>query len=232
MRGNLLDSLGAQSFMKKRTDLPGVSNKQVINPSNRMERLVFMAMEEILGRAGVNEVFYLADLHENIITDYPPDNQDPKIPLKQISYLQAGLESAYGTRVGRGLALRIGRVCFKYSLGEFGSELGFSDLSFRLLPLQAKLKTSNEAFAALFNTITGQHIHLETDVKCITWQIEHCPLCRSRHSEVPCCHLAVGWLQEALFWVSGGKYFEVEEQKCIANGANACTIVIDRVPLG
>ena len=190
-----------------------------------------MAMEEILGSTRVNELFPLADSPEHLIKDYLPVGQDPKFPLKQISHLQAGLESAYGTQVGRGLAVRIGRVCFKHSLGEFGSELGFSDLSFRLLPLQAKLKTSNEAFAALFNAITDQQVRLVTDEKSITWQIEHCPLCRERRSDLPCCHLAVGWLQEALFWVSGGRCFEVEEQKCIASGDSACTIVIDRTPM-
>ena len=191
-----------------------------------------MAMDEILGRDRVYEVLNLADLAEYIIKDNLQDGQDRKFSLKQISHLQAGLESAYGTRVGRGLAMRIGRVCFKHSLVEFGSELGFSDLSFRLLPLQAKIKNSNEAFAALLNTITDQQVRLLIDEKSITWQIEHCPLCRERHSEVPCCHLAVGWLQEALFWVSGGKCFQVEEQKCIASGDSACTIVIDRAPLG
>jgi predicted hydrocarbon binding protein len=218
--------------MKKHTDLPSISDQPVIYPSNRMERVVSKAMEEILGRDGVNELFNLADLPGYIIKDYHPVGQDPKFPLKQISHLQAGLETVHGTRVGRGLAMRIGRVCFKHGLSEFGSELGFSDLSFRLLPLQAKLKNSNEAFAALFNTITDQQVRLLTDEKSITWQIEHCPLCQERHSDVPCCHLAVGWLQEALFWVSGGKCFEVEEQKCIASGDRACTIVIDRAPMG
>ena len=34
----------------------------------------------------------------------------------------------------------------------------------------------------------------------------------------PVCHLAVGLLQEALYWVSGGKVFNVEEKTCIAAG--------------
>jgi predicted hydrocarbon binding protein len=219
-------------FMEKPTCLPGISTKKAIHPTKRLERVVLLAMEEILGLAGVNEIFNLADLPEYVIKDYPADGWDPKFPLKKINHLPAGLESAYGSRAGRGLAQRIGRACFKHSLSEFGSELGFSDLSFRLLPFQAKLKTSNEAFAALFNSFSGQHIRLETDEKSITWRIEHCPLCRGRHSNLPCCQLAVGWLQEALFWISGGKCFEVEERKCIACGDTACIIVIDRAPMG
>jgi len=38
-------------------------------------------------------------------------------------------------------------------------------------------------------------------------------------------------IQEALYWVSGGKYFQVEEKTCIACGDSACTIVIDQTPM-
>jgi hypothetical protein len=43
--------------------------------------------------------------------------------------------------------------------------------------------------------------------------------------------MAVGVLQEGLYWVSGGKYFLVEEKKCIACGDSTCTIVIERTPM-
>ena len=46
----------------------------------------------------------------------------------------------------------------------------------------------------------------------------------------PVCHLAVGLLQEALYWVSGGKVFNVEEKTCIAAGDATCTIEIDANP--
>ena len=38
-------------------------------------------------------------------------------------------------------------------------------------------------------------------------------------------------LQEALYWVSGGKYYNVVEETCIAQGELACLIVVDRTPL-
>jgi predicted hydrocarbon binding protein len=43
--------------------------------------------------------------------------------------------------------------------------------------------------------------------------------------------MAVGLLQESLYWLSGGKIFNVEETHCIARGDKACTIVIDRTPI-
>ncbi|MGB8215577.1 MAG: 4-vinyl reductase [Anaerolineales bacterium] len=217
--------------MDKNTDLLDHSdNKQYFYP-NRMGRVVLLAMEEILGHSGVNAVLNLVNL-SGYINDYPPYNQDLKFPFKHVTQLQVGLESAYGPRAGRGLAVRIGRACLKYGLREFGPELGLTDLAFRLLPLQAKLTTGSDALAALFNDYTDQRVRLERDEKYIYWHIERCPLCWERQADGPCCHLAVGLLQEALFWVSGGKYFEVEEKKCIACGDSTCTILIDRNPMG
>lgn len=206
---------------------------------NRMGRILFLAMEEILGRSGVNAVLNLANLPD-YISNYPPYNQDPGFSFQHVSLLQTSLERAYGPRIGRGLALRVGRASFKYGLREFGAELGLTDLAFRLLPAQAKLKAGSEAFADLFNNLTDQRVRLNRDEKFIYWHIERCPLCWGRQtagtvmidqSNGPCCHLAVGLLQEALFWVSGGKYFEVEEEKCIACGDSMCTIVINQTPM-
>ena len=198
---------------------------------NRMGRIVLLAMDEILGQAGVKTVLSSAHLAD-VFASQLPDNQDLKFPFEHLSGLQVGLESAYGSITGRGLAMRVGRDCFRYGLRAFGTELGLSDLSFRLLPLPAKLKVGTVAFAGLFNTFTDQRVRLEWGENLIYWHIERCPVCWERHSDAPCCHLAVGLLQEALYWVSGGKNFEVQEEKCIACGDSACTIVINQTPLG
>lgn len=204
---------------------------------NRMGRIVLLAMEEILGRSGLNAVLNLVGL-AGYINCFPSRDQTRQFPFEHVSRLQNGLEDAYGPRGGRGAALRVGRACFKYGLREFGPELGLTDLAFRLLPLPSRLKAGSEAFAALFNNATDQRVRLERDEKAIYWHIERCPLCWGRQAEDggaahgPCCHLAVGLLQEALYWVSGGKYFQVEEEKCIACGDSTCTIVIDQTPMG
>lgn len=205
---------------------------------NRMGRIILLAMEEILGHSGLNAVLHLSELTD-YINNYPSHNQDLRFPFEHVSKLQIGLEGAYGPRAGRGLALRVGRACFKYGLREFGPELGLTDLAFRLLPLPAKLVSGSEAFASLFNNFTDQRVRIERDENFIYWHIERCPLCWGRQVESvelsqangPCCHLAVGLLQEALYWVSGGKYFQVEEKSCIACGDSTCTIVIDQHPM-
>jgi predicted hydrocarbon binding protein len=205
-------------------------NAPVFHYPNRMGRIILLAMEEILGHIGVNAVLNLAGLPE-YIDHYPPHNQDLLIPFSHISSLQVGLEHAYGPRAGRGLALRVGRACFKYGLRDFGPELGLTDLAFRLLPLPARLTQGSRAFAALFNNFTDQRVRLESDEENIYWHIERCPLCWGRQAEQPLCHLTVGVLQESLLWVSGGKTFQVEEQACVACGDEACIIAITRTPL-
>jgi predicted hydrocarbon binding protein len=197
---------------------------------NAMGRIVLLAMEEILGRTEVNAVLNLASLSE-YINHYPLHNQDLYFPFEHISRMQSALEDEYGPRGGRGLALRSGRACFKYGLREFGQELGLTDLAFRLLPLPTKLKVGSEAIAGLFNHFSDQRVRLEIDDKNIIWHIERCPLCWQRHTSDPVCYLAVGLLQEALYWVSGGKFFNVEETQCIACGDETCTIVVDQNPM-
>ena len=217
--------------MEKHTDLHNNPDQSEYFYPNRMGRIILLGLEEILGHSGVNAVLNLAHLPA-YINDYPAYNQDMRFPFEHISRLQTGLESEYGPRAGRGLAVRVGRACLKYGLREFGPELGLTDLAFRMLPLQVKLATGSEAFAALFNNYTDQRVRLERDENTITWLIERCPVCWHRQADAPCCHLAVGLLQEALYWVSGGKYFEVEEKACVACGDSACKIIINRTPIG
>jgi predicted hydrocarbon binding protein len=44
------------------------------------------------------------------------------------------------------------------------------------------------------------------------------------------CYLAVGALQEALYWISSGKFFGVEEILCAAKGDPTCSIRVGKEP--
>lgn len=195
----------------------------------RMGRIILQAMEEIMGRNGVHAVLRLGSL-EFLIDNYPPATSKLAFPFETISQLQIALEQAYGPRGGRGVATRVGRACFSYGLREYGSQLGLTETAFRLLPLPTKLRLGAKSFAALFNQHTDQRVRIEENATKIFWHIDRCPLCWGRHSDEPSCHLAVGLLQEALYWLSGGKIFNVEETHCIARGDSACTIEIDQMP--
>ncbi len=151
--------------------------------------------------------------------------------FEDLGRIQHTLDDLYGPRGGHGLALRSGRACFKHGLREFGPLLGLSDMAFRLLPLDEKLHSGAGIFADTFNRFTDQRVRVEDQGEKILWHIDRCPVCWGRNTEKPVCHLAVGILQEALTWVSGGKLFYVEETHCIARGDSTCTICIDTQPL-
>lgn len=196
----------------------------------KMGRLIFIGMEEVIGTSGVDAVLRLASL-EQFVQNYPPVTGERVFPFTTVSLLQSTLEQVYGPRGGRGLALRVGRACFKYGLKEYGSMLGLTEMAFRLLSLPTKLHTGTKTFADLFNKHTDQKVFVEEIDNKILWRIERCPLCWERKADEPVCHLAVGLLQEALYWLSGGKVFNVEETTCIARGDATCTIMIDQTPL-
>lgn len=197
---------------------------------NRMGRIILLSMEEVMGVNGVNAILNLAS-HPSLIENYPLDDAQPGFPFSTVSSLGEMLEQVYGPHGGRGLALRIGRACFNYGMRQYGTQLGLAEMAFRLLPLPLKLNAGAKALAGLFNNFTDQRVRIEEEGKSLLWHIDRCPLCWERHTHEPSCHLAVGLLQEALFWLSGGKVFSVEEKTCIAAGDKTCTIEIDQTPI-
>ena len=197
---------------------------------NRMGRIILLSMEEVMGQNGVNAILKLGSL-SSLINSYPPDNNELDFSFSTVRSLTETLEQAYGPHGGRGLALRVGRACFNYGVRRYGAQLGITEMAFRLLPLPAKLSAGATAFASLFNNFTDQRVRIEHEEDRILWHIERCPLCWERKAADPVCHLAVGLLQEALYWLSGGKVFSVEEKTCIAAGDTSCTIVIEQAPI-
>jgi predicted hydrocarbon binding protein len=196
----------------------------------KMGRIILQAMEEVTGKGGVERVLTAASL-QAWIENYPAPDEERSVSFEAVSQMQAALEEVYGRRGGPGLAQRIGRASFSYGLREYGSLLGLTQAAFRLLPLGTKLHNGARIFADLFNKHTDQHVRIEETEDEILWHIERCPLCWKRKAEAPACHMAVGLLQESLYWLSGGKIFNVQETRCIASGDPACTISIGMIPI-
>lgn len=195
-----------------------------------MGRIILTAMEQIMGRHGVNAVLNLAHLYP-LVNNYPPNNLNLEFSFAEVSAIQQTLDEMYGVRGGRGLALRAGRETWKYALQEFVPVLGITDLASRILPLGIKIKIGLEVFAETFNKFTDQQVRLGEDERGYLWMIDRCPVCWQRSSNTPCCHLAVGLLEQSMNWVSRGRRFHVEEVSCIACGDDTCTIVISKKPI-
>ncbi len=196
---------------------------------NKMARAYLMGLEEALGRAGVNAVLTEAGL-SYLVDKLPPNNLNKEFSFEAFAAIQEALEKLYGVRSGRLLALRAGGATFKYGLKEFGAVLGMADLALRVLPLNVKMRVGLSAFAETFNRFSDQIVRLEEDEHHFIWINERCAVCWGRHTDSPCCHAAVGILEEGLRWGSGGKDFEVVEISCIAVGDDACRFRISKTP--
>jgi predicted hydrocarbon binding protein len=209
---------------------PGEQERRAYAFPNKMGRIVLLALEEVMGRNGVNAILNLANM-KHLYGNYPPNNFDMGFSFSELSRLLGALDQMYGPRGGRGLALRTGQACFRFGIKDFGPMLGIADLAFRVMPLTMKLKLGFEVFAEVFNKFSDHRVRIVESDRQFMWITEHCGACWERTSSGPCCHITVGLLQEALYWVSGGRNFEVTEVACIAADDPTCTIVIDKEPV-
>jgi hypothetical protein len=198
---------------------------------NKIARIAVMALEDVMGKNGVNAILNLANTPE-LIENYPPDNLERQFDFTKFSSIFGSLEEMYGPRGGRGLALRAGRATFASGLRNFGALAGVGDLAFKVLPLHAKLRIGLPALARIFSQTSDQQTTVQECDDHFLYTIHRCPVCWGRHADKPDCFIAAGVLQEGLKWVSGGSEFRVNESKCVALGDPTCDFVIYKEPIG
>ncbi len=68
---------------------------------NKLARIYIMAIEEVMGKNGLNAILNLAGL-SHLIDNYPPDNFDKEFDFADFSALNMALEEMYGPRGSRG----------------------------------------------------------------------------------------------------------------------------------
>lgn len=199
--------------------------------ANKIVLIALNALEEVMGKNGVNAILNLAHLSD-LIDNYPPGNLDRQFDFADFSAINLALEEMYGPRGGRGLALRAGRVAFADSLRNFGALAGVSDLAFKVLPLQTKMRIGIPVMAKIFSQISDQYSTVQERETDFIYTIHRCPVCWGRHdSDKPVCFIAIGLLQGGLKWLSGGHEFRMNESRCCAMGDDVCEFVIEKTPM-
>jgi hypothetical protein len=116
---------------------------------NKFALIMLEALEDVMGKNGLNAILNLASLGD-LIENFPSDNLNKEFDFSDISATNLALEEMYGPRGGRGLALRAGRATFDDALKNFGALAGAGDLAFKVLPLEAKLHIGVPAMAKNF----------------------------------------------------------------------------------
>lgn len=199
--------------------------------TNNYGRIALLSYEEVLGKKGLNILLNLASLG-NLIDNYPPANMERDFDFADYTAILVALEDIYGPRGGRGLALRAGRETFKDILDNYGAMAGVTDLAFKVLPLQLKLRIGLSSAAKTFSEASDQLTTVKEDGDTIVWTIHRCPSCWGRQgADKPVCYVTVGFLQASLHWVSNGREFRINESKCCAMGESVCEFVIQKEPI-
>jgi hypothetical protein len=199
---------------------------------NKFARLYLQALEDVMGKNGVNAILNLAGL-SHLIDNYPPDNLDKGegIDFAEFTALQVALEEMYGPRGGRGLAQRAGRATFTGGLKNFGALAGVGDLAFKVLPLNTKLRVGLPAMAKIFTQFSDQVSHVFEEDNYYVYTLERCPMCHNRKTDRPVCYGGLGILKASLNWVSGGLEFRVDMASCIAKGDEMGRYFIYKEPI-
>ena len=198
---------------------------------NKMARFWIIAIEDILGKNGLNAILHMAGL-DHLIDNYPPNNLNKEFDFADLAALDRALDDMVGSRGGRALSLRAGQAVFSMGLQGFASFVGMADLAFRLLPLGTKLKVGLRAMAEVFSKFSDQKTYVTEEEHRFIYTIERCPVCWGRKADKPICNVATGVIQEGLTWVSGGKTYRIHEITCIAKGEPTCSFEIPKVPIG
>lgn len=198
--------------------------------ANRLARTLLSALEEAVGRNGLNALMNLSQLG-NYIDEPPPNDVALGFDIAGVSSLNSALEMVYGPRGGRGMGLRAGRAMYGKLVDAFDLPTGFNELAFRLLPLQTRLRIGVPALARLFTQHSDVNCRVTDRGSYYEYSVERCPACWGRKSKVAVCYLLVGLLQEAASAFGRGQEFRVIEVECRALAAEGCVFHIEKEPI-
>jgi predicted hydrocarbon binding protein len=208
----------------------------VLEPSgyyypNRIARQFLRAMEDVMGKHGLNTILNMAAL-DDYIDQPPPDDLARQFDFAYLASLSESLEDMYGTRGGRGIALRIGRSTVNRGLKKFGVLAGMGHPAFHKLPLERRTRLALDALCAVFNRFSDQQNRIEEGDDYYHFIVEVSPMAWGRSAERPVCHALAGIIQETLNWATNGYEFHVHETSCRAVSGDECVFKIHKNPIG
>lgn len=198
---------------------------------NRIARVLFSAMDDVLGKGGLATLLSFAQLDDHL-THLPPDDLARTFDFAALASLSQALEEMYGTRGGRGMALRVGRAAFAAGFKRFGAMAGMADPAFQALPLDVRTRLGAAALAAIFTNFSDQQTTVTEHELHFELATGYSPFAWGRTSERPVCNALVGMIQESLRWASQGLEFHVQETHCRAAGDEQCVFRVNKKPIG
>lgn len=190
-------------------------------------RSILTAAEDILGQKGVNALLNLAGLPQ-YIGNYPPDNIRKEFSFEHVAAIQEALREMYGTKGARVFATKGGEQTFNHSLDKYDKVQKAARAAMAVGSMRTRMKAGLLFFAKFFNTVSDQKVRVEEDETHWKWIIEVCPMCWGKTADEPICHLAVGVLNSASKWATGGETLRIKATQCIGNGSQEGVILLEK----
>ena len=86
--------------------------------ANRMGRMYLQALEDVMGKNGLNAILNSAGLRTRI-GNYPANNLDLGWSFREVSAISQALDDQYGRQGGKGIAIRGGRAVLRHRTGRW-----------------------------------------------------------------------------------------------------------------
>lgn len=193
-------------------------------------RLLFLAIEEVMGADGMKAVLRGARL-ERYMGNYPPKNLELGVKFSEYGCAEQAVEDFYGPRGAKAMLQRVGRLTFNYGMKEQSAVLGLAGQALKVMPLPTgnKMKLLLDQIAGAANKTINQPTRVEDAGDSFTWVVSHCMCVYRPKHDAACCYVTVGALTEALRWLTD-KHYAVQEISCMNLGADACQYRIPKTP--
>ncbi len=151
---------------------------------------------------------------------------EPESPLRPWENLLPALCDRYGEAAGLGLGLRIGRAFARQMIPHIAEETPFQAVAFRFLPWPRKMAVGLHHLAGLASDWFGLAVEVESAPRALVWLPQRCPFAPLHAEAAYRCTPWEGFLQEMLYWLSGGRLFTVQ-----TTGDHPAAFHIPRRPL-
>lgn len=198
-------------------------------------RWAMEAARHVIGDQGVHSVLREAGL-ERFIDEPPPGELtiSGDVTYGDYARFNTGLLD-YFQRSGRGMMLRVGRESAKLAIAHQSGVFNLAVIfAAKFLPPGTQLKMGLSAMMSGFKVLNDKARqewkgHVEDAGDSFHFVIETCPLCAGKQADAN-----IGWLMEATIEESArqvfGKFFDVVEIACKANGAPAGVWEVPKQP--
>lgn len=197
-----------------------MGNSEDLVIANALMRQALVAVEEVMGRNGLNTVLRSAGLAQ-YVDNLPPDDLNPAVNSSDYAALNQAIEDFYG-RGGRAILRRIGQASFRYGVREQSALLGLAGAALKLLPRKQQIRFILNAIGnALKKTNPQVQAEVEEAGDTFAYVARTCSVCYGRQSDKAICYLYVGTIGEAVQWATGQPY-QIKETHCLGKGDPYC----------